>query len=254
VALHPDNYEAAAKHLEVILRERGEKLQEKLGGRVTKQGLVCAVTGDEGRAILLEVSCETDFVSRTGIFRSLTHNIATSFLLEQPHSPDEFQQFLGDTIQNATARLGENIGLRRLVKLPPNSSQHAWAYVHGSDGEDNTNTGTIASVIVMEVLNQKRASEIEKTELGKLGRGLAKHVAGFAPQAISWREGMKQEDALEEQAYLLGGGGGKLVKEVLEEWKDKVRLVCTRRIAVGEPVGGGGVNTVGDEIIVHNEN
>lgn len=60
-----------------ILRERNKGIQEKKGGRVTAEGLVESYIHMGGRiGVLVEVNCETDFVSRSDDFKSFVRDVA----------------------------------------------------------------------------------------------------------------------------------------------------------------------------------
>lgn len=60
-----------------ILRERNKGIQEKKGGRVTAEGLVESYIHMGGRiGVLVEVNCETDFVSRSEDFKSFVRDVA----------------------------------------------------------------------------------------------------------------------------------------------------------------------------------
>ncbi len=60
-----------------ILRERNKGIQDKKGGRVTTEGLVESYIHMGGRiGVLVEVNCETDFVSRSDDFKNFVRDVA----------------------------------------------------------------------------------------------------------------------------------------------------------------------------------
>ena len=60
-----------------VLRERGQAIAAKKSSRETHEGLIEAYVHFNGRVgVLVEVNCETDFVSRTPEFRDLARNVA----------------------------------------------------------------------------------------------------------------------------------------------------------------------------------
>jgi len=67
------------------LREQGVVKSAKLGSRTTNQGAVFAYVhpGDQ-LGVLVEISCETDFVARTEDFRILGKNIAMQVAAANP--------------------------------------------------------------------------------------------------------------------------------------------------------------------------
>jgi elongation factor Ts len=68
-----------------ILRTRGLASARKREGRHAKEGLVDAYVHGEGRiGVLIEVSCETDFVARTDEFRRLARELAMQVAATDP--------------------------------------------------------------------------------------------------------------------------------------------------------------------------
>lgn len=67
------DFEKAAK----LLQEKGAQIAESKSERVTSQGLIVSYIhpGDKV-GVLLEINCETDFVSRNEDFKKLAHNLA----------------------------------------------------------------------------------------------------------------------------------------------------------------------------------
>lgn len=125
-----------------ILHEKGVATVAKKALRATEEGLVDAyVHSGERIGAIVEVNCETDFVARTAEFKELTHSIAMQVAAmaplyvdeseisdEKAHDPQETcllqQAFIRDgekTVQDlvneAVAKLGENIKIRRFVRF-----------------------------------------------------------------------------------------------------------------------------------------
>ena len=70
---------------EVILRKRGIASAHKKSARVTKQGLIGSYIHSGGQlGVLVEVNCESDFVSRTDDFKELVHDIAMHIAASDP--------------------------------------------------------------------------------------------------------------------------------------------------------------------------
>ena len=126
-----------------LLRDKGLANAAKRAGRETREGLVEAYIHTGGRlGALVEVNCETDFVARTGDLKELAHDLAmqvaampaTSYvdrsevteeetrpaeevcLLEQPYIKDP-SRAVRDIVQDAMAKLGENIKVRRFARF-----------------------------------------------------------------------------------------------------------------------------------------
>lgn len=68
-----------------LLREKGLASADKKAGRVAAEGLVEAYIHGGGRiGVLVEVNCETDFVSKTDEFRSFVRDIAMHIAASNP--------------------------------------------------------------------------------------------------------------------------------------------------------------------------
>ncbi len=73
-----------AKAIE-ILRKRGEAISAKRAEKETNQGLIEAYVHTGGRmGSLVELNCETDFVAKTEVFKSLARDVAMQVAAMQP--------------------------------------------------------------------------------------------------------------------------------------------------------------------------
>ncbi len=110
-----------------LLEAKGQEKAVKKSQRETKEGLIEAYIHNNGKlGVLLELTCETDFVAKNSQFKELAHDLAMHIaamepqdveeLLSQPFVKDE-QKTIGDLINEAIAKLGENIKIRKFVRL-----------------------------------------------------------------------------------------------------------------------------------------
>jgi elongation factor Ts len=68
-----------------LLREKGLKTSQKKATRSAKDGLVSAYIHPGGKiGVLVEVSCETDFVARTEDFKELVKNLSMQIAASNP--------------------------------------------------------------------------------------------------------------------------------------------------------------------------
>jgi len=75
-----------------ILRKSGAAKAEKRAGRETKEGLIGHYLHHNGKvAVLVEVTCETDFVARTDDFKALAKTLAEHIAAASPLAVDESQ-------------------------------------------------------------------------------------------------------------------------------------------------------------------
>jgi elongation factor Ts len=70
---------------EKILREKGLAQASKKASRITREGIIESYIHHGSRiGVLLEVNCETDFVARNEVFKSLVHDIALHIAATNP--------------------------------------------------------------------------------------------------------------------------------------------------------------------------
>jgi elongation factor Ts len=70
---------------EAILRTKGIATAGKKAARATKEGIVASYIHLQGKVgVLVEVNCETDFVTRTDDFKSLAHDVAMHIAAAAP--------------------------------------------------------------------------------------------------------------------------------------------------------------------------
>jgi len=125
-----------------LLREVGMASAAKKASRETNEGLIETYIHTGGRVgAMIEVNCETDFVSRTPEFKALAHDIAMqvaamapvyvdgvdapegqdhdpeeAFLLQQPFIKDP-SRTVQDLLNEAVGKLGENVRVRRITRF-----------------------------------------------------------------------------------------------------------------------------------------
>lgn len=109
------------------LKKKGLLNAAKKADRAVKAGLVEAYTHQEGQVVaVVEVGCETDFVSRTDEFHALAHELALQVAAMSPASVDELlsqpyirdaQITVGQVVKDAIAKFGENIVVRRIARF-----------------------------------------------------------------------------------------------------------------------------------------
>jgi len=115
------NFEEAA----AILKKKGLAKADKKAGRELKAGLVNAYVHNDRVGVLLNVSCETDFVAKADDFKNLVHNIAMQIaamnpsdvdeLMSQPYIKDE-KETIENLVKGAIAKLGENIKVEEFTR------------------------------------------------------------------------------------------------------------------------------------------
>jgi elongation factor Ts len=145
------------------LRKQGLAKADKKAGRVAAEGRI-AMAADAGKAVMVEINSETDFVAKDENFIKFCDLVAKTALSSGAGDIDALKAVAADggTIEELRSalvlKLGENIQLRRLVALKSDGT--VGAYVHG---------GRIGVLVELKGGN------------GELARGIALHVAAMNP-------------------------------------------------------------------------
>ncbi|WP_101926797.1 MULTISPECIES: translation elongation factor Ts [Luteimonas] len=146
------------------LRKSGLAKADKKADRVAAEGRIAAAQGD-GKAVLVEINSETDFVAKDDNFLRFTDAVAHAALASDAADADALKTAkveAGDTVEETRAaviaKVGENVLVRRLVRVE--TANNVAAYVHG---------GRIG------VLVELKGGDAD------LARGLAMHVAAMNP-------------------------------------------------------------------------
>lgn len=80
------------KRAKEILREKGKEMIKGREGRATSSGIINSYIHGEGKiGVLLQLSCESDFVAKSDDFKNLAHDISLHIAASAPLfvSPDE---------------------------------------------------------------------------------------------------------------------------------------------------------------------
>jgi elongation factor Ts len=122
------------------MRKAGQAKADKRAARVAAEGLIGIECSGDGRAAaMVEVNCETDFVAKEERFQQFVADVALRVLTSQPAdlealAAESIAEQDGDTVderrRELVARIGENITLRRLVRVECATGRVA-AYLHG---------------------------------------------------------------------------------------------------------------------------
>ena len=152
-----------------FLRKSGLAQADKKASRVAAEGKIALVVSDDAsEAVMVEVNCETDFVSKDDGFMAFAEAVARNALAESPADVEALMQTKidGATVEEArqalVSKIGENIQVRRFVRLSSDGS--LGAYVHG---------GRIGVLVDLSGGDEQMA------------RDLAMHVAAMNPEFVS---------------------------------------------------------------------
>src|SRR5699024_5965517 len=121
----------------------------KKAGRVAAEGTTL-IEVEGNQAVILEVNCETDFVTKNDTFKELTTALAKHILKHQPTQLEEalkqtmegHEETVEEHINNVVASIGEKISLRRFEVLNKSNDGAFGAYLHMG--------GRIGALVVLE--------------------------------------------------------------------------------------------------------
>ncbi len=146
------------------LRKQGIIKVGKKADRVTAEGRI-AVAQNGGKAVLVEINSETDFVAKDDNFLAFVDAVAKAALASGAADVEALKSAKlasGETVEEARAaviaKVGENVQVRRMVQI--DSANTVAAYVH---------SGRIG------VLVDLKGGNID------LARGIAMHIAAMNP-------------------------------------------------------------------------
>ncbi len=121
---------------EELLRIRSGAKASKAAGRITAEGIVGAYLADDGKtAAMVEVNCETDFVSRNEDFMALARDLARLVAENKPADVAALAALplAGGTVESVrqalVQKIGENISVRRFAAFA--SPARLVQYLHG---------------------------------------------------------------------------------------------------------------------------
>ena len=119
-----------------FLREKGIAKAEKKAGRIAAEGVVAVYRSDDGKVVsMVEVNCETDFVSATDNFHAVADKIAKQIADVDPKDLDDLNDSeldgkkVSDLVTETIASIGEKVAIRRFARYAVEDGQIA-SYIH----------------------------------------------------------------------------------------------------------------------------
>lgn len=191
-----------------FLRKSGAAQAAKKADRIAAEGTT-AIEVNGNDAVLLEVNCETDFVTKNETFKELVTDLGKHLVTKKPADLEaalqEEVEGRGETVEeyinNVVATIGEKITLRRFALLNKADDAVFGSYLHMG--------GTIGALTVLDGTNDEQ-----------LAKDIAMHVAAVNPSYVS-REDVneaevnREREVLKEQA-LNEGKPEKIVEKMVE--------------------------------------
>jgi elongation factor Ts len=154
------------------LRKKGQKVSALRSEREAKEGVVIAVANAEmTKGVILNLSCETDFVAKNEEFLSFAKAAAQLALEQNATSEEQVNQLvlngitISDKISELVGKIGEKIEIRRFDSV---TAECVVPYIHA-----NYKLGVLVG------FNKPKSEAIEST-----GKDIAMQVAAMNPVAV----------------------------------------------------------------------
>jgi elongation factor Ts len=142
------------------LRKKGQKVAALRGDREAKEGVVIAkTTADNKTGFIINVSCETDFVSKNAEYVAFANSIMEAAITNDVKSIDELNSIkigddtVADKLNEQVAKIGEKISVSKFERV---EAEFVSAYIHGANRMGvlvsfNKNAGDAGKDIAMQI-------------------------------------------------------------------------------------------------------
>lgn len=161
------DFEAAIDYL----RKKGQKVAALRGDREAKEGVIIAkTTPDNKKGFIINLACETDFVSKNAEFVQFAQSIIDAAVASDVNSLGELNALkldgatVADKVNDQVAKIGEKISVSRFEKV---TGEGVAAYIHGAN-----------RMGVLVALNSDSESALQA------GRDVAMQIAAMNPVAV----------------------------------------------------------------------
>jgi len=156
------DFDAANK----FLKEMGLAAIAKRQDRATNNGRVFVRVTDD-KAVIVQLTCETDFVAGNAQFAELGENILT-VVLKKGYT--EINDELSGMVNDLITVIKENMSLKQVIVIPLGANEFASSYVHGE--------GSLGVVVTFKT---DKASLANDEVVKEFANDCALHVAAFTP-------------------------------------------------------------------------
>ena len=175
-----------------VLRTEGLAKAAKKAGRATNEGTIMALVSDDATVgALVELDCETDFVSANEKFTNYAKQFAQVVVDQAPADVDALMACTadGETVESklkeAIHIIGENIQLPRIARMEQ-ADGAVCSYIHGG--------GKIGVLVTFKL---GKAETAKNADFQRYGRDVAMQVAAANP--VSARRDMVPAETVEHE-------------------------------------------------------
>ena len=163
------------------LRKKGIAKAAGKADREATEGIIAARLSADGRTgILIEVNCETDFVSRNDNFVAFVDKIADTLAASDAKTLEEALQVkagdltIEDFVKSKVIELGENMQLRKFERLEVGGNGAIAQYIHMG-----------GKVGVLVEVNAGQGETAAREEFQSLIKDVTLHIAAANPKGLA---------------------------------------------------------------------
>lgn len=192
------------------LRQKGLASAAKRSGRATSEGLVGEkANADNTIVAIVEVLCETDFVSRGEDFQKFTADITQKVFDNDPADEEALDKLVGDDLKQLIGTLGENMLVGRFCRMAVQGKGIIGSYIHAN-----------GKIGVLVELNCSKDETAANEKLAELAKDIAMQVAATNPASLDRdsldEDILNREREVVRQKTLEEGKPEKIVDKIVE--------------------------------------
>lgn len=194
-----------------FLREKGMATAAKKEARIAAEGIVYAASKN-GKSVLLEVNCESDFVAGGPVFKEYVGKVAEYILDNAPASVEDVVAAMQSVTNEYVMKMGEKLSIRRYTVYEANDTV-VDTYIHmgGKIGVMVEASKGASSEVVHDVALQIAAANSQYVTRDEVPQTEVEHEKEIL-KAQAMNEDSKKPEAIIEK--MLVGRINKFYKEV----------------------------------------
>ncbi|SHN56056.1 translation elongation factor Ts [Desulfovibrio litoralis] len=156
------------------LRQKGLSKAAKKSGRATSEGVVALRVNDNNTCVaMVEVKCETDFVTRGDKFQAFAKSVVETVFNKKPADATALADLTSTSLNEQIAIIGENMTIGRFALWEMSTPGVIGAYIHSN--------GKIGVLVEIDCTKPETAAN---PKLMELARNIAMQVAAVSPAAL----------------------------------------------------------------------
>lgn len=194
-----------------FLREKGMATAAKKEARIAAEGIVYAESKN-GKSVLLEVNCESDFVAGGPVFKEYVGKVAEYILDNAPASVEDVVAAMQSVTNEYVMKMGEKLSIRRYTVYEANDTV-VDTYIHmgGKIGVMVEASKGASSEVVHDIALQIAAANSQYVTRDEVPQAEVEHEKEIL-KAQAMNEDSKKPEAIIEK--MLVGRINKFYKEV----------------------------------------